>query len=793
MATRQRQPVFQKPDTSACLRSRLDGRDNAVAVCLAVALFAVYLFTYRGGFHSIDEVSMFSVSESMVKLHTFDTNHIAWSQWTTSLREAQGFFGQDGNVYSKKGWALSLFAVPFYWLALHIPGLGMLQTTSLLNAVITATTGSLVYLSIRRLAYPQSVSLVLGLIFGLATSAWVYARYLFSEPVAGWLLFMAAFFLLGFKQERRAVLLVGAGLATGLAVAARANNVLCVPVFGLYLLASTISRTSTGKPTMGRQWFIHIFIFATSLAAAGGVMALYNWVRAGNALQTGYDLTIFSPSVWLGLYKLLFSPLRGLFWFSPILLLSPIAFFPFFRRHRAEALLSAAVILINVLLFSAWTSGEGLSWGSRFLVPILPFAVLPLAALLSGIPRAIAVIGQSVLAILGGVSVLVQVLGVTVNPWLHLAHLHSLFSAEFLEDTPALYSVKYSPIWGQLQRNLLVDIANSDIAWLQPWGVNAGLAIVLLVPAIIAGASLARLLRANPLSRGQLLLYSLASVASAGMVSFFALTTYFASDLQFGPPDDPLHRILARLEADARSDDAIITLTPYHYHVIMNMYRGRQPTYGFAQMSPLLPPEAIRLLRNATGGRERIWLITSGLRPAEPSNGVEWWLAQHAYKAADEWYDDFRLCLFAAPQSSGDLTVSEAPDAVWEEAIRLNRYAVGPVRTQAGKVVMVSFDWQARQASLPGYTVFIHLVSQGGVPVAQRDSEPVGGFRPTSTWATGETVTDRHGVLMPPGLAPGSYELRAGLYERDTGRRLRVRLSDGQEDDHLVLTEVVVE
>ena len=793
MATGRCEAMSHQSDISPRLQPGLNGTDNAIAICLAVALFAVYLFTYRGGFHSIDEVSMFSVTESMVKRRAFDTNQIAWSQWTTSQREAQGFFGQDGNVYSKKGWALSLFAMPFYWLALHLSGLGMLQTTLLLNAAITATTGGLVYLYIRRLTYPQSASVLIGLIFGLATTAWVYAKYLFSEPVAGWLLFMAAFFLLGFKQDRRTLLLIGAGLAAGLAVVARANNVLCLPLFGLYLLASLTGRTRHGRLTMSRRWFVHILIFAVSLAVTGSVMAMYNWVRAGNTLQTGYDLTIFSPSLWLGLYKLLFSPLRGLFWFSPILLLSPIAFFAFLPRHRAEALLSAAIILFNVLLFSAWTSGEGLSWGSRFLVPILPFAVLPLVTLLSDIPKAVAVIGQRILTALGGVSVLVQVLGVTVNPWLHLAHLHSLFAAEFLEDTPALYEVKYSPIWGQIQQNLLADIAKSDLAWLQPWKVNTGIAVAVLVPLIIAGVSLARLVRSGQISRSQLVLYPLVSVVSAAVVSSLALTSYFSSDLQFGPPDDALHQILTRLDTDARAEDAIITLMPYHYHVVMNIYKRRQPIYGFSQMSPPLPPEAIRLLENATNGHERIWLITSGLRPADPDNGVESWLAQHAFKTSDEWYDDFRLCLYASPQGLEKMSVSETPGALWGDAIQLKRYTVGPVRQQTGQVITVSLVWQARQASLLNCKVFIHLVSPEGVLVAQRDGEPAGGFRPTSTWTPGETVIDRHGLLIPPGVPPGRYELWAGLYQRETGQRLPVRLSDGRAGDHLVLSEVVVE
>ena len=773
--------------------SRLTGRDNGIAICLTVLLFAVYLFTYRGGFHSIDEVSMFSVTESMVKRGAFDTNQIIWSQWTTSQREAQGFFGQDGDVYSKKGLVMSLLAMPFYWLALKVPGLGMLQTASLLNAVVTALTGGILYLSSRRLAYSTTASILLGLIFGLATSAWVYARYLFSGPVAGWLLLMAAFFLLGFKRERRWVFLVGAGLSAGLAVATRANNLLCLPLFGLYLLTLLMKRSDAGRTMLTQRWLAHLLIFVGSIALAGSVMGLYNWVRAGSMLQTGYDLTIFSPDVWIGLYKLLFSPLRGLFWFTPVLLLTPIAFVGFFRRHRAEALLIGAVLLINVLLFSAWTSGEGLSWGSRFLVPVLAFAVLPLIEPLQKLVDGHRGAWLFAFGILGGLSMVIQVLGVLVNPWLHFVHLHELFPTEFLEDTPALYAPRYSPIWGQVQQILSWTPAKSDIAWLQPWGVQAGIAAITFTLIVVSVLALIYLLRSARTRRGRLVVLSLAMVMLTGSISLSTLGHYFERDLQFGPPDDALHLILDRLTKEGRPSDGIVTLMPYHYHVPMNTYKGRLPVYGFSQMAPPLPPEGTRLLQNITEEHDRIWLVIHGITPGESTNEVEKWLAGNAFKATDEWYDDFRLCLYASPGTSEVSDTPQVPNTTLGETIRLGSHEISPTRLQAGDMLTLILDWQVEGQQLPDYTVFIHLIAPDGTVAAQQDAAPVGGFRPTSTWSTGEVIHDRHGLLLPADMEPGEYAPWTGLYDGATGERLPVRLADESIDDHILLGTVEVE
>jgi hypothetical protein len=75
--------------------------------------------------------------------------------------------------------------------------------------------------------------------------------------------------------------------------------------------------------------------------------------------------------------------------------------------------------------------------------------------------------------------------------------------------------------------------------------------------------------------------------------------------------------------------------------------------------------------------------------------------------------------------------------------------------------------------------VFVHLVEVEGQLAAQRDSEPVGGSRPTSTWAVGEPIKDRVGLLLPADVPPGLYELVVGMYDPATLERLPVRDADG--------------
>ncbi|MBC7224688.1 MAG: hypothetical protein H5T59_10525, partial [Anaerolineae bacterium] len=91
----------------------------AWAVFLALA--SCYLLSYRGAFHIVDEVSMFAVSENLARMGQVHTDQIAWTQWVNSPGEVLGHFGRGGHVYSKKGGAPSLLAVPLVWAALRIP------------------------------------------------------------------------------------------------------------------------------------------------------------------------------------------------------------------------------------------------------------------------------------------------------------------------------------------------------------------------------------------------------------------------------------------------------------------------------------------------------------------------------------------------------------------------------------------------------------------------------------------------------------------------------------------------
>jgi len=78
------------------------------------------------------------------------------------------------------------------------------------------------------------------------------------------------------------------------------------------------------------------------------------------------------------------------------------------------------------------------------------------------------------------------------------------------------------------------------------------------------------------------------------------------------------------------------------------------------------------------------------------------------------------------------------------------------------------------------YSVFIHLVDENELIVAQRDSYPAGGNAITSGWPLGFVIPDRH-VVQIPSIAPAPCQtwLLVGLYDYESGARLPV--ADGSD------------
>ena len=146
------------------------------------------------------------------------------------------------------------------------------------------------------------------------------------------------------------------------------------------------------------------------------VTLYYNAVRFGNPLDTGYlrDETLSVGSFWAGLAGLLFSPGRSVFVYSPILLAGLVALVALRHKDPRTMRLLAGEFVVLLCFYASLSNWDGeRSYGPRYLLPVVPLLVLPLADWFARTSRP-----ASASALLNAVvvlSVLVQIPGILVD------------------------------------------------------------------------------------------------------------------------------------------------------------------------------------------------------------------------------------------------------------------------------------------------------------------------------------------------------------------------------------------
>ena len=105
--------------------------------------------------------------------------------------------------------------------------------------------------------------------------------------------------------------------------------------------------------------------------------------------------------------------------------------------------------------------------------------------------------------------------------------------------------------------------------------------------------------------------------------------------------------------------------------------------------------------------------------------------------------------------------------------VRLLGYDLAAQTVKAGEPLALTLYWQATgplgDAPL---TVFTHLLDASGRLIAQHDSPPAEGQRPTPGWTLGETVIDPHRLTFTDPGYTGDAVLEVGLYDPVSGARL---------------------
>lgn len=302
-------------------------------------------------------------------------------------------------------------------------------------------------------------------------------------------------------------------------------------------------------------------------------------------------------------------------------------------------------------------------------------------------------------------------------------------------------------------------------------------------PAAISGqASMARRLL-FPIGHWSLVL---------GVICFTALSL---ANLYFNPAyfRDDYRGIAQYLAQLSRPGDAVLTNSPNQVEAFAYYHRadapGAAPLFPLPDSRPLDPARTAAQLTEIAGRFDRIFVLYWGDAQADPERFIESWLNANTFKAGDQWFGQVRLATYASARPATE--PATPADARFGEHIRLLGYTLRAAGLAPGDIVQVTFFWRTDAPLAARYKVFVHLYADvNAPPVAQQDGEPGGGLALTTTWAPGARVIDNHGVLIPPDLPSGPYQLLIGLYDLVSGARLPVTVGDTIIGDRLDLGQI---
>jgi hypothetical protein len=284
----------------------------------------------------------------------------------------------NGRVVSAyPPWA-GVLATPVYLL----PVLGGLSAQSpwvhilekLSATLITALSVVLLLFAMRQLTN-EKIAWLIAIVYAFGTSSFSSSSQALWQHGPSQLFLTLTLYCLvkSLEQPRFATY---AGLALGSAIMCRPSNVIMVIPIAAYVLFRQ------------RHQFVGF-----CLAAFPPFLAFltYNMIYNGSAVSTGFAIGIIDPSrlralgahlfktpLHEGLAGVLFSPSRGLFIYSPILVLACIGIVVVWKDFKRALLKYLSFVpLLTILLAAKWINwwGGG-SYGPRLLADITPFLCL---------------------------------------------------------------------------------------------------------------------------------------------------------------------------------------------------------------------------------------------------------------------------------------------------------------------------------------------------------------------------------------------------------------------------------
>jgi hypothetical protein len=353
-------------------------------VLLVYTIPLIYNALVTPFFHTVPSQDVVSTSLVPISVLTRGDFYIDQYRKFITNNYAEPYFAADVNnhLVSRYPVAAGMLALPFMGVGL---GTGWIARTvyvfdvAKFSAAFITAFAVLAFFLCARLLTNVKTSVLATVAFGFGTSVWSTASQgLWQHTPSVLFLSLALWFLI--RGERSGANTVApAGMFLALAFVSRPTTLVIAAVFALYVLIEY------------RSAFIRFALWGVPPVL---LFLLYNYAVNGSPFVFGYQEGVasqFGLPQWEAIQGLLFSTGRGLFVYSPFLLLAPIGLALGWKSPRRNLYIALTIAgVAYTLIMAAWGSMGGWAYGSRMLtdaLPVLCLLMIPAVERMQGVAR----------------------------------------------------------------------------------------------------------------------------------------------------------------------------------------------------------------------------------------------------------------------------------------------------------------------------------------------------------------------------------------------------------------------
>jgi hypothetical protein len=351
-----------------------------------------------------------------------------WDKEDSPLPLKADIVGPDGHRYSRTGILQPILMAPFFAAGHAVDetighfdeypnGYTFLWFYNpFIAAVAALALFALVFQARRSLKWATAVAVL----FTVASIAWPYSKIGMETTFMAAI--MVAFAVAYWARSSPSLLSWGlTGFATGCAIATKAYSLVALVPIAILLWPAFTALDRRQKLRLGIAVCLPVLLWV-------GVVAWYNWSRFDDPTSFGYSESPLTKSAPLNFFGLLFSPGKGLAFYSPLVVLGALGLPRMWRADRSLTLaLLAFFVTLNAMAAVSTYWGDEV-WGPRYIVPAAWALLVPIAWWATTVTR------QQVLLGVAGLGVLVQLIAISAQYSRYTEHVRALTGVPIYQD-----------------------------------------------------------------------------------------------------------------------------------------------------------------------------------------------------------------------------------------------------------------------------------------------------------------------------------------------------------------------